>query len=205
LIFAYLVGGIPFGWLAGQLSGKGDIRRLGSGNIGATNVWRVVGPVPAILVVIGDVGKGILGVAVADFLYQPVWPVGETTACLLAGIMAVVGHVFCPYLSFHGGKGVNTALGMFIYLLPLESLAALGVFMIVVAVSRYVSLGSMTAAAAFALAVWIRYWLFDQAGYGTFLAISALLALFIIYTHRENIKRLMHGTENRIRWREDAP
>jgi glycerol-3-phosphate acyltransferase PlsY len=198
IIIAFLLGGIPFGLLAGYLFGKGDIRRLGSGNIGATNVYRAVGMVPAVMVLIGDIGKGIAGVWICHLLYRPGWPVEAGVAIVIAGIAAILGHVFSPYLRFHGGKGVNTALGVFIYLLPLESLIALIVFVLVVFTFRFISLGSILASIVFAAAVWSQRFIFHNVISDLYLIVSVLLALFILYTHRQNIKRLISGTENRF-------
>lgn len=198
LIFAFLLGGIPFGLLLGYIFGQGDIRKKGSGNIGAANVWRVAGPPPAILALIGDIGKGTTAVLLCGRFYDPAWPVTLTTACLMAGVVVVLGHVFSPYLAFRGGKGVNTALGVFISLLPAETLIALGVFLIVVFVFRYISLSSMAAAIAFMIVIWVERFALHKPVADIYLAVSVLLAGFIIYTHRQNIKRLLAGTENRF-------
>jgi glycerol-3-phosphate acyltransferase PlsY len=204
LIVGFLIGGIPFGLTIGYLFGKGDIRRRGSGNIGATNVWRVAGPTAAILAFVGDIGKGILAVWLCSRLYQFGWPVTESTACLLAGILAILGHVFSPYLKFKGGKGVNTALGVFIYLLPAETLIALGVFLVVVLISRYISLGSMLSAAAFAAILWAERFIVHRPVDPIYLVVVVLLVIFMVFTHRQNIRRLMTGTENRFSLRKAA-
>ncbi len=198
LIFAFLLGGIPFGLLLGYIFGQGDIRKKGSGNIGAANVWRVAGPPPAILALIGDIGKGATAVLLCGRFYDPAWPVSPTTACLMAGVVVVLGHVFSPYLAFRGGKGVNTALGVFISLLPMETLIALGGFLIVVFLFRYISLGSIAAAIAFMIVIWIERFALHEPIADIYLTVSMLLAGFIIYTHRQNIRRLLAGTENRF-------
>lgn len=198
IIIAFLLGGIPFGLLAGYLFGKGDIRRLGSGNIGATNVYRAVGIVPAILVLVGDIGKGVLSVWICQLMYHQNWPLEIVLASIIVGFAAILGHVFSPYLGFRGGKGVNTALGVFVYLLPLESIIALIVFILVVAAFRFISLGSIMASIVFAAAVWSQKFIFHNVISDLYLIVSVLLALFILYTHRQNIKRLISGTENRF-------
>ena len=105
IIIAFALGGIPFGLLVGYMFGAGDIRKVGSGNIGATNVWRTAGPGAAMLVFVGDIGKGVLAVLLAGWMISASWPVAITTAGLIGGCAAVLGHMFSPFLGFRGGKG----------------------------------------------------------------------------------------------------
>ncbi len=190
----YLLGSIPFGYLISKLFGVKDIRTIGSGNIGATNVWRAAGPLAGMLVLIGDVGKGIVAVIIASLLS----PASDTAEYfkLLSGLAAIGGHIFPIFLNFKGGKGVNTALGIMLLLLPQETLLALAVFIIVVAISKYISLGSMIAGVAFFLILVVEYLAHLAYVHPIYLPTSFLLALLIIYTHRANIKRLLTGTEN---------
>ncbi len=201
LIIAFLIGGIPFGLILGYLFGYGDIRRRGSGNIGATNVWRIAGPTAAAVAFAGDIGKGFLAVWLCTQLYQTTWPVPVTAACLLTGILTILGHVFSPYLKFRGGKGVNTALGVFLYLLPVETVIAIAIFALMVMIFRYISLGSMTAAVSFAVILWCEKYLFHRQIEIIYVWVSIFLAIFILYTHRGNIRRLFSGTENRFQLR----
>jgi glycerol-3-phosphate acyltransferase PlsY len=204
LLIAFLLGGIPFGLIVGYLAGQGDIRTQGSGNIGATNVWRVVGPTASLFVFIGDIGKGVLAVVMARWLYHASWPVPVSTAALAAGAAAILGHVFSPYLRFRGGKGVNTALGVFAALLPLEVAAGLVAFLIAMALFRYVSLGSLAGAVVFVVAVWVRRYGFHDAIAPLYLAVASLAGLLILFTHRQNLRRLVAGTEPRFRWRKTS-
>lgn len=201
MVAAFLLGGIPFGLVVCYLSGKGDIRRQGSGNIGATNVWRVAGPIPALFVFAGDIGKGVAAVLVTGIMYRPSWPVAQTTAALIAGLAAVIGHIFSPYIGFRGGKGVNTALGAFFSLMPIEAGIALGVFLIVTLIFRYVSLGSIFGALAFLAAVLLERFLLEKPVPNSFVVVAALIAGVIIIAHRQNIRRLLEGTEHRFQLR----
>jgi len=201
---AFLVGGLPFGLIIGYICGRGDIRRQGSGNIGATNVLRVIGPIAAVLALLGDVGKGIGAVWLGRIWFNGQWPVSLDTALITGGVLAILGHVFSPYLKFRGGKGVNTALGVFLMLAPVESLIALAAFIIIVICFRFVSLASMSGVMVFAGVLWI-----EKLGLGysiswLLIAIATLLALFILFTHRSNIGRLIAGTESRLQLRRSA-
>jgi glycerol-3-phosphate acyltransferase PlsY len=195
-LVGYLIGAIPFGYIIARIYGIRDIRLVGSGNVGAANVWRSAGPSAGILVLIFDIGKGVAAVLVASFM-----PATDTVIeylKLTAGFAAVMGHVFPVYLSFRGGKGVNTALGVMITLLPVEALIALTAFIITVVVSRYISLGSVLASIAFFAVVLIR-WLLDFSGTHTvYVPASFLLVVLIVLAHRSNIKRLLSGDENRF-------
>jgi len=198
LLIAFVVGGIPFGLLAGYAFGKGDVRTRGSGNIGATNVWRVAGPTAAAVTFAGDIGKGVFAVLVCFGVYAPTWPVSESSAALICGVAAILGHTFSPFLNFRGGKGVNTALGVFITLLPIETLIAFGMFAVLVVLFRYISLGSMVAAITLAAVLWIERYALQRPIESLYLAAATALAVLIIVTHRENIKRLIQGTEHRF-------
>lgn len=196
----YLLGSIPFGYLIARLFGVKDIRAIGSGNIGATNVWRAAGHWAGILVLIFDVGKGVLAVLLATSM-TGMTAIDAEYLKLICGIAAITGHIFPIYLFFKGGKGVNTALGVMITLLPFETIIALIVFIIAVAVSKYISLGSILASLALFLTVFFGWILEFTNVHPVFVPISFLLVLMIVFTHRSNVKRLLSGTENRFSFR----
>jgi glycerol-3-phosphate acyltransferase PlsY len=199
IIIGYLLGAIPFGLIVARLFGVHDIRKAGSGNIGSTNVWRVAGPVPGLIVLLCDIAKGAGAVLIASALSQNI-DYAEYIK-LLAGLAAILGHVFPVYLAFHGGKGVNTALGTMLTLLPKETLMVLGIFIIIVAIFKYISLGSIVAAVSLAAIIIIEYSIKPMLIHPIYIAVGVLLAALIIITHRGNIKRLMAGTENRFQFR----
>ncbi len=186
LAAAYLAGAIPFGWLLGRLAGGLDVRRMGSGNIGATNVARSLGPWAGILTLALDVGKGAAAV----------WGAGKITGqpgvAVAAGLAAVAGHVFPVYLGFKGGKGVATGLGAFLVLAPGATLGAGALFVAAAAATRRVSVGSILAAASLPVILL----LFREAP-GLVLA-GLASSLLILFRHSENIRRILSGTEPRI-------
>ena len=184
VIIAYLLGSIPFGFIAGKGYGK-DIRKEGSGNIGFTNVLRLVGPFPASFVLLLDAGKGWFAVYYA-------YSVGQELFALFAGIAAILGHLFPVFLRFKGGKGVATGFGICLFLDPLITLVALIIFLCVVYVSRYVSLGSISAA----VTVTVLSLVFNIHMYYQAMIIPA--SIMVIIMHRENIKRIINKTENKV-------
>ncbi len=196
ILVAYLLGAIPFGLLVARAFGITDVRSHGSGNIGATNVWRVAGARAAVWVYLLDIGKGILAVSLARLIPQTLLP--AEVLLVLAGLAAVFGHVFPVYLGFRGGKGVNTGLGVILSLLPLETIAALVIFISVLAVSKFVSLGSISAALVLAALVAAERLWFRPETPAIYLALTVCLAVMILFTHRHNIRRLLDGTENRF-------
>jgi len=154
ILVAYLIGAIPFGLLIARLFGIGDIRQAGSGNIGATNVLRVLGMKAAIWVYLLDIGKGAAAVLLAGLVPQEA--VQVHLFAVLIGAAVILGHVFPAYLKFRGGKGVATASGVLVVILPVETLIAAGVFLTVVFLSRYVSLASIAAALTLPVAVTVE-------------------------------------------------
>jgi acyl phosphate:glycerol-3-phosphate acyltransferase len=189
MVLAYLLGSIPFGLLLAKIFGGRDVRRAGSGNIGATNVVRVAGPAAGILTLALDAGKGWLAV----------WLAGKATnvsaaAMMAAGLFALLGHCFPVWLKFRGGKGVATAAGIFAALCPEALLAALMLFALVVWFWRYVSLGSLAAAAAIPLLVYFL-WAPHFAPPASVDVGSFLISALVIYQHRANIGRLARGEE----------
>lgn len=190
---AYLVGGIPFGFLIGKARGI-DVRTVGSRNIGATNVFRTVGRGWGLLAFLLDVLKGLLPVLAAKRFA----PAGLPWLPLAVGAACVAGHMLTPYMKFRGGKGVATAFGMLIGLVPALVGVAFAIFAAVFALSHYISLGSCSAAVFLAVAVWFR-WL-GCAGTGDIpqAALITVMALFVVWKHRSNIGRLARGEENKI-------
>jgi acyl phosphate:glycerol-3-phosphate acyltransferase len=188
-VAAYLIGSIPFGILLAKLFGGVDVRKAGSGNIGATNVARVAGPLPGILTLVLDGVKGAAAVWLAARFANE-----SALWMTVAGLSALIGHCFPMWLRFRGGKGVATAAGMFLALCWPAALGAIGVFVLVVLFSRFVSLGSVSAAAAMPLLVYLL-WAPHHAPppaitFGAFAA-----AMLVVYKHDANIQRLVEGRE----------
>lgn len=186
ILTGYLVGALPASYLAGRLAGT-DLRRRGSGNLGATNVYRVLGWKYALPVAVADVAKGAVPVVATRALFAEPW------LPLAVGVAAVVGHVFPVYIGFRGGKGVATAAGVVAALAPLALAASGLVWLLVLAVTRFVSLASILGALAFPVAAAVR-----NGGDRYVVTLGAALAAFIVYTHRQNIRRLLAGTESRV-------
>ena len=198
IALAYLLGSIPFGYLVVRMAGKGDVREVGSGGTGATNVSRRAGKWAGVLTLALDALKGALAVVVARWLLADDFGVGWWVAG--SALAAILGHVFPVWLRFRGGKGVATGLGIFLSLAPLAVLCAGAVFLVVVWATRYVSLGSMTAAAALPLCVWlIARRTQTTADLTPLLATAVTGAAFIILMHRANIARLVRGTESKFK------
>ncbi len=199
-VVAYLLGSIPFGLILVKLFKGADIRATGSGNIGATNVARVA-PALGVLTLVLDMAKGLLAVLFARYLV-------EHTAADLSGrhqvryltlgiacLAAVIGHIFPVWLKFKGGKGVATALGVFLGLMPVAVLITTAVFVAIYLLSHYVSLASITAAAVFPV---IACLFMPPGERSLLLPFMALASLLIIVKHHQNIRRLLAGTENRL-------
>jgi len=186
LVVAYLVGGIPFGYLLVKLKTGEDVRSKGSGNIGATNVLRTTGRAIAVVTLLLDIGKGFFAVWFAARLTgnSPEW----TSAAALA-VMA--GHAYPIFLKFQGGKAVASFIGAFLYLTPVPLGASLVLFVIVVWATRHISMGSVVAAGSLPLAVWMI-----EHPPGVVVAASIVAAVFIVYRHRANIVRIRAGNEN---------
>jgi glycerol-3-phosphate acyltransferase PlsY len=186
VVFAYLLGSIPTGLLLSRaLAGK-DPRQQGSRNIGATNVMRTAGKALGAVTLIGDVLKGIIPVVIAQWLVKEEFWVAGT------GMAAFLGHCFPVYLRFKGGKGVATAMGIFLPLAPVAIVLDIFFFAGVVATSRIVSVGSILGAAAMPILNWLLGYPLPS------VILGICVALLIIYRHKENIKRLIGGRENRL-------
>jgi acyl phosphate:glycerol-3-phosphate acyltransferase len=185
-ILGYLLGSVPFGLLLSRLAGYGDIREIGSGNIGATNVLRTGSKGLAALTLVLDLGKGLAAAAIAGH-----W--GERAA-LAAGLFAVIGHMFPVWLGFRGGKGVATALGMLLALAWPAAVIAVAIWLAVASAFRYSSLAALLGAAAGGV---IAPFLTDRAA----AVVIAIVAVLVILRHEANIRRLIAGREPRISFR----
>jgi len=190
IVIAYLLGGIPFGFLLVKFTKGADVRESGSGNIGATNVLRTSGPAVGVATLLLDIAKGYLAVWLAAVLTgnAPEWT-------SLAALAVMAGHAYPVFLKFQGGKAVATFIGAFAYLTPLPLVAVLLLFIAVVAVTRYISAASILAAATFPFGVWIILHPPVQVTAAAFIA-----GAFIVYRHKSNWERLRAGVENRFSW-----
>ena len=202
---SYLIGSIPFSYLVVRVFAGTDIRQQGSRNVGATNVARTAGKLPGILALVLDAVKGYAAVMFAHWLVtRPQWPFVPSAEgsplsshefwIALAGLIAVLGHMFPLWLRFHGGKGVATALGVFLALDPIVVAAALIVFVIVVMLSRYVSLASIVSAAS--IPVFFRFLAVNAPFWR--IIISVLISLAVIMKHHSNIARMARGRERKM-------
>ncbi|HEX4595706.1 MAG TPA: glycerol-3-phosphate 1-O-acyltransferase PlsY [Bryobacteraceae bacterium] len=191
LVVAYLVGGIPFGYLLVRLKTGEDVRSMGSGNIGATNVLRTSGRAIAVVTLLLDIAKGFFAVWLAARLTDDsvVWT-------SLAALAVMAGHAYPVFLKFHGGKAVASFIGAFLYLTPVPLAAALVVFVIVVAATRQISMGSIIAAASLPLAAWLI-----MHPPASVILTSLIAAIFIVSRHRANIQRIRAGNEHVFRFK----
>ncbi|MBK8551628.1 MAG: glycerol-3-phosphate 1-O-acyltransferase PlsY [Ignavibacteria bacterium] len=207
IITSYIIGSIPSALIVGKLFKKIDIRNYGSGNLGSTNAFRVLGVPLGILVQAMDISKGLVAVLfVTNFFYHNLpftnyTPFDDITVLkIIAGLSAVIGHTFSIFVNFKGGKGINTALGMLISLAPVDVGISVGFFILTVLSSGYISLGSIVASFIFPVIMFIRenFFKVDIYGYNTLIFFSIGVSLLLIYNHRDNIKRLLYGNENRF-------
>lgn len=183
---AYLLGSVPSGVIISRLFGGVDPRSTGSGNIGATNVGRTSGKLPGVLTLAGDILKGVVPTVAALYIYpRPMF-------VSLVGLSAFIGHIFPVFLAFRGGKGVATACGIMFVVSPIATVASAVIFLVVVFLKRYVSLGSVIAASI--LPVFLSF----APGGKPYVPMGVVVAVLVIVKHRENIKRLIAGTENRL-------
>lgn len=207
IILSYLIGSIPTSIIISKAAKGIDIREHGSGNAGGANIMRVLGWKHGLLVILLDALKGVLAViVVARFHYGSIpfenaTPFDDFTLVqIIAGISAVIGHIWTVFAGFKGGKGIATALGMLLMIVTVDMLIAIGVFVLVVIFSRYVSLGSLAGAVAVPLALIVRENIFhvDIPNYNTLLPFLIFVALLVIFTHRKNVIRLLNGNESKI-------
>jgi len=207
IILSYLIGAIPTSIIVTKAAKRIDIREHGSGNAGGTNVMRVLGWKQGLLVILLDALKGVLAVIVVARLHYGSMPFENATPFddftlvqIIAGISAVIGHIWTVFAGFKGGKGIATALGMLLMIVTVDMLIAIGVFILVVTFSRYVSLGSLAGAVAVPVTLIVRENVFnvDIPNYNTLLPFLILVSLLVIFTHRKNVVRLLNGSESKI-------
>lgn len=196
LVAAYLIGGVPFALIVGRLGWKTDVRQHGSGNLGGTNVYRVLGWKAGLLTALGDIAKGTVAVLAA----RAIAPAGLSQVAVDwvsvgAAVAAIAGHSYTPFGGFRGGKGVATAAGAICVITPLTLPFLLGVFVVAIVLTRYVSAGSVLAAAAYAPLVAVLY-----PAHVPLLVFAAGASALVIFRHASNIKRIFRGEERRLQW-----
>lgn len=184
-VASYLIGSIPFGFILARYTKGIDIRQFGSGNIGATNVWRTMGPLPGMIVLLLDMSKGVASVLIGRYL-------GDVGTEIIAAFCALCGHSWPVFLKFKGGKIVATGGGIILAISPLTTLVALAVLLTTVGISRYVSLGSIMAAITIPVMMIMLKMDF------LYILFGVVIALFVIYKHRPNIERILSGTEFKV-------
>ncbi len=207
VVQSYLIGSIPTALIVSKRFFGLDIRQHGSGNMGSTNVFRVLGWKWGVVVQVADILKGLVAVWLVAYFFETRMPFENrtpfedaTVVQLIAGLSAVLGHMFSVFAGFRGGKGINTSLGMLTAIAPVEVAVALGVFLILVISSGYVSLGSIIAAVSVPSTMAIRHNILgvEIEGYQVIVHACLFLAALVTWAHRKNIKRLLSGTENRF-------
>jgi len=201
IFITYLLGSVPTAYLVGKKVRNIDIREHGSGNVGATNVFRVIGKQWGSFVLFCDILKGFIATAILATTSNTFLELSPILRQLIFAIPVICGHAWTPWLSFKGGKGVATSAGALLGILPLGTISALLIWGIVFVISHYVSLASIVAAACFPLLVLILYRYLES--FPLILGISLILTGFLIYNHRANIARLRRGEENRISFGEE--
>jgi glycerol-3-phosphate acyltransferase PlsY len=207
VLLSYLLGSIPTSLIFSKLKGGIDIRNFGSGNAGGTNVVRLFGWKLGIFVMLLDALKGAVAILVVARVMYDVLPFKNytpfddfTVVQIIAGVSAIVGHIWSVFADFRGGKGIATACGVLLALAPIESGISLGVFSLVFTGSKYISLGSISAAVSLPLVMLVRHNIFEAelTGYNTLIYVSTGITMLLLFTHGTNIKRLIAGTENRL-------
>ncbi len=208
ILLSYIVGSIPTSVMLSKWMHGFDIRTKGSGNAGGTNVFRVLGWKSGLSVTLFDIGKGVLAtVVIARLFWDPSLPFYNRTPFddftivqMLCGSAAIIGHIWTVFAGFRGGKGIATGAGMLIGIAPTEFAISVAVFLLVFFAWKYVSLGSISAAVAFPATLFVRYNIFGDeiTSYKTLIIFSLAVAILLIYSHRQNIRRLIRGTENKI-------
>jgi glycerol-3-phosphate acyltransferase PlsY len=187
ILISYLLGSVPFGFLLVKWVKGVDVRTQGSGNIGMTNVWRVAGAGWGIATLALDIGKAVLAIWISRLLTP-----GNDQVIVLSGLAVLLGNVFSVFLKFKGGKGIGVSVGVFFSLLPFESAVGTGLFILALFLTRMISVGSLLGVTAMA-----GLTLYHQ-GLTSYSLLALFAALVIWWTHRENIKRIMSGTERKI-------
>jgi glycerol-3-phosphate acyltransferase PlsY len=207
ILLSYVIGSIPTSIMLSKWMHGFDIRTKGSGNAGGTNVFRVLGWKSGVFVTLIDIGKGALATAVISRLFwDPTLPFYNKTPFdftiiqMICGGAAIIGHIWTLFAGFKGGKGIATGAGMLIGIAPTEFAISVAVFFLVFGAYKYVSLGSIAAAVAFPVSLFVRHNIFGDpiASYRTLIVFSLSVAILLVYSHRANIKRLLEGTEKKI-------
>jgi glycerol-3-phosphate acyltransferase PlsY len=208
VLLSYIIGSIPTSIILSKWLHGFDIRTKGSGNAGGTNVFRVLGWKSGVFVMAVDMGKGAIATALISRLFwDPSLPFYNRTPFddftviqMICGGMAIVGHIWTVFAGFKGGKGIATGAGMLIGMAPTEFAISIGVFLLVFWAYKYVSLGSIAGAVAFPLSLFVRHNIFGDEihSYKTLIVFSLSVAILLVYSHRQNIKRLIEGTEKKI-------
>jgi glycerol-3-phosphate acyltransferase PlsY len=198
IILSYLLGSIPSAIIISRVFKGIDIRDYGSKNPGFTNVYRVLGVLPAIIVLIMDIGKGVSAVLLVTQISLDPVTLNLVSLKILAGISVILGHVFPIFAGFKGGKGIATGLGALFSLIPLEIALALVIFIAIVIITRYISLGSLVAVSFIFLALLFERYYLGESVPTELLGMIFFLLVFVFYTHRKNIRRLLNGTENKF-------
>ena len=192
LLFSYLLGSIPNGYIFGMQFADKDIRNYGSGNVGATNVARVAGYKVGLLVAILDIAKGYISVLIAQYFLLPEYAMSFV---FIAAILAIIGHNWSIFLSLNGGKGVATSVGIILRLFPYSLLILFIVWIVMIILTKMVSVGSILGAVSLPISVAFIY------STGTpYIIFSSIITLLIIFSHRSNIKRIINGNENKMSW-----
>ena len=203
VVIAYLLGSIPTGFLVAKARGV-DIRTVGSGNIGATNVLRILGKPAGVFVLLADAAKGwlatfVVAKLVAGWFFPDAGPLSREWFAICAGLAAILGHNYTCWLHFKGGKGIATSAGVLVALVWGPLLIILGVWIVVFALTRYVSLASISASFTLPFAAWV------VDGSLNIIIVTAVLAALAIYKHKANIQRLIKGTEHRMTFKKPSP
>jgi glycerol-3-phosphate acyltransferase PlsY len=203
VVIAYLLGSVSFGYLAGKLLKGIDLRHYGSGNLGASNAFRILGRWPGIAVLVLDTLKGYLAVHIAYGAGEALGIADQSLIMLgvLAGLSAILGHIFTLYHGFKGGKGIATSLGVFLHLTPIPIAFAFGVWLMVFLLTRYISLGSIVAAVTLPLVLLAQRYFFSQDVPGILVALTTVASVIVVAKHTSNIQRLLAGKEHRFEWK----
>lgn len=207
IVQSYLIGAIPSALLIGKRFYGVDLRSVGSGNLGSTNVFRTLGWKAGLIVQFADIAKGLIAVLLVAYFFDLEMPFinrtpfeDATVVRLIAGLTAVIGHIWSVFVNFKGGKGMNTSLGMLIAVAPVEVAVGLGIFLVLLFTFGYVSLGSIAAAIIIPSTMVFRYNVLNVTieGYHTLVYFLAVLSLIVLFAHRSNVQRLLTGTESRF-------
>jgi len=197
IVCGYLLGSIPFSLVVGKISKGIDPRNHGSGNLGAANTFRTLGPGPGVAVLLLDVSKGAMSTLAGSLLWRSGIGVRQTDLMLIGGLAAVCGHIWTIFASFKGGKGVATAAGMFLSITPLAFVFSLAAWLVMVALWRYISVGSIVGAIVLPVAVYFTN-VGRVKGWESMFVVSLAVTVLVLAAHRNNIRRILNGTERKF-------